>query len=563
MADQQYEPALEPVLDADEIQGNIVPGFLKPHMAVAAFTIADPAEARRWFARIAPSVTTLARVMETRVKVRRLRGFTAAKRLETLGEIPAEVDDAWFNVAVSRAALERLLAGGPHASDVKSFEDEGFALGMAARSSLLGDPTDPSSEGNPANWRLGGPGNEADVLLVFNADRQEACRELMEEMRRGAEAGGLRCFYEEEGAKLNDLGAEHFGFQDGVSQPGVRGRFAEEPDAFITPRLVDPDAVPDAWLYGLPGQYLVWPGEFVFGYPKSGADPLMPGRVNLPGPSWSRNGSYLAFRRLRQDVPAFRTFVREESERLSKQQGFAQATPEWLAARVVGRWPSGAPVVRLPDKDDLSLGVDRLANNNFGFAFPGGPPPLHVGDGDTDGWPEAKADPVGLTCPMAAHIRKLNARGTPNDLGGRRASFGRRILRRGLPYGPPYAEDDPGTHDADRGLLFLSYQASLSDQFEFLSTRWMGSPTAPRSPSGHDMFIGQNGEPGQGRRRQSTIFGSGGAAGSLSATAEWVVPTGGGYFFSPSISALRDVLGETGEGGRESGRQGTARGGAR
>ncbi|WP_067451852.1 Dyp-type peroxidase [Actinomadura macra] len=539
MAQVHGGPPQEPVLDADEIQGNVVPGFLKPHMAVTAFTITDAAAARRWFAEIAPRVTTLGEVMETRVKVRRLRGFTAARRLETLGAIPDDVDDAWFNIAVGRQAMTRLLADGPYAKDMEAFEDEGFVHGLAARSSLLGDPTDPSSEGNPANWRLGGPRNEADVLLVFNADRREACLALRDELRRSAEASGLRCCYDEEGAKFDDIGAEHFGYQDGVSQPGVRGRYADDPDAVITPRQVDPNAIPDAWLFGLPGQYLVWPGEFVFGYPRSAADPLMPGQINMPGPKWCRNGSYLVFRRLRQDVPAFRAFVQEQAERLSKEQGFEHVTPEWLGARIVGRWTSGAPVSRLPDKDDVALGVDRLANNNFGFAGKGGPPPR---DGD-DGWPVAEADPVGLICPMAAHIRKVNTRATPNDLGGRRASFSRRILRRGLPYGPPYVEHDPGTHDMDRGLLFMSYQSSISDQFEFLNARWMGSPTAPRSPSGHDMFIGQNGEPGQNRRRTSVLFGTAAKTATLSTVVDWVIPTGGGYFFTPSISTLRTILG--------------------
>ncbi|MFI0482945.1 Dyp-type peroxidase [Actinomadura sp. 9N215] len=540
MAEERKGPPQEPLLDADEIQGNVVPGFFKPHMAIAAFTIIDVVRARAWFAAVAPRVTTLRQAMKTREKVRRLRGYTATRRLETLGAIPEDVDDAWFNVAVSRPAMKRLLADGPYAPDVEAFEDEGFAHGMATRSALLGDPTDPSSEGNPANWRVGGPGTEADVLLVFNADRYEACQELLAELRDDAEANGLHCFYEDEGRKLNSIGEEHFGFQDGVSQPGVRGRYADDPKAVITPRKVDPDAIPDAWLFGLPGQYLVWPGEFVFGYPASGADPLMPGQINLPGPRWSRNGSYLVFRRLRQDVPAFHAFVRDEAERLSTQvAGFEHVTAEWLAARIVGRWPSGAPVSRLPDKDDRALGVDRLANNNFGFAAPGGPPPS---EGD-DQWPEAEADPVGLICPMAAHIRKVNARATPNDLGGRRASFSRRILRRGLPYGPPFAENDPGSQDADRGLLFLCYQSSISDQFEFLNAKWMGSPTAPRSPSGFDMLIGQNGEPKQGRRRTSTVFGAGAKTATLSTSVDWVVPTGGGYFFSPSISALRDVLG--------------------
>ena len=198
--------------------------------------------------------------------------------------------------------------------------------------------------------------------------------------------------------------------------------------------MIDPSYTPDAWLYGLPGQYLVWPGEFVFGYPKAGADPLLPGQVNLPGPAWSRNGSYVVFRRLRQDVAGFWKFVHDYAAGLNKRPGFEGITEDWLAARVLGRWPSGAPVSRVPAPT-----TRRSASTASRTTTSGSPrPPRRCRSpaaSKSNDWPEAPADPVGLTCPMSAHIRKVNARETPGDFGGRRASFNRRILRRGLPYG--------------------------------------------------------------------------------------------------------------------------------
>ncbi len=535
-------PPIEPVLDADDIQGNAVPGFLKPFMAVSALSIEDVAKAKGWIRRAVPRITTLAQAMESRRRVRQHRTLRPHPAT-MLNAVPDDLNDTWMNVGFSYPGLQKLLAGSEeHTKELAEFQDEAFQLGLAVRSSLLGDPTDPSAEGNPANWILGRPGSEPDVLLVFAADRSEELTRILEEIRGDAVVSGMTVLYEEQGEKLNPRGAEHFGFKDGVSQPGVRGRLSDRPDDYVTPRTIDPTAIPEAWMYGLPGQYLVWPGEFVFGYAGQGADPLLPGTVNLPGPAWSRNGSYLVFRRLRQDVAAFWAFAAEQGQALAQQQGFEGMTMSRFASNLIGRWPSGAPVSRIPEQDVPKLGADRLANNHFGFAADSTALPLLDG-GTTNGYPEAKADPIGLTCPLVAHIRKVNSRDTGNDQGGRRASFNRRLLRRGLPFGPPLPDPQgPDPANGNRGLLFVSYQASITDQFEFLCSTWMGNPINPRSPSGHDMVVGENGQPGQGRVRSCTLLGTGGTSAQVSTQKEFVIPTGGGYFFSPSISAIREVL---------------------
>ena len=164
-----------------------------------------------------------------------------------------------------------------------------------------------------------------------------------------------------------ERGHEHFGFHDGISQPGIRG---------LTP-VSRPGAAPNQ---GLPGQDLVWPGEFILGYP--GQDPLdavKPGPVApLPAP-WARNGSYMVFRRLEQRVPEFRAFVAAQAARLGMD-------PDLLAARMVGRWRSGAPLELAPLEDKAWLGRDAKRNNDFSYA----------------------EDPFQRACPYAAHIRKLN-----------------------------------------------------------------------------------------------------------------------------------------------------------
>jgi deferrochelatase/peroxidase EfeB len=207
--------------------------------------------------------------------------------------------------------------------------------------------------------------------------------------------------------------------------------------------------------------------------------------------------------------------------------------------------------LRAPHEDNEDLGTDRLANNSFGYAKTAETLTLINGQTtDEGGWPVAPPDPVGVICPQAAHIRKVNSRETANDMGASRASLDRRILRRGLPYGDPLPDPKgPDPAAGDRGLLFVSYQTSIERQFEFLNNRWMGSPTNPRSPGGHDMLVGQNGQPGENRQRRCVVLGAVTtevATASIVADQDFVIPTGGGYFFSPSISALRDVLSRNG-----------------
>jgi Dyp-type peroxidase family len=537
-------PPEEPLLDVDQIQGNVLPGFMKPNLIVRALAISEVALAKSWLREIAPRVTTLAATLESRARVRELRTYRPHEA-GTVGSIPADVNDAWLNIGFTRTGMAKLLAGGSFESDLDRFEDEAFQSGLAARSSLLGDPTDPAAEGNPARWVVGGPDTEIDLVLTFGSDEAREGERLLGEVLWEPARSGVSTVHSQSGAKLDEIGSEQFGFQDGVSQPGVRGRVSATPGDFLTPRTIASTAQPETWLFGLPGQLLTWPGDYVFGYPASGPDPLISGpesRVGSLAPPWSRNGSFLAFRRFRQDVAGFWAFAAEEATRLSTMTGFEGWGAETLAAHAVGRWKSGAPLERSPAGDERALGLDRLANNDFGFAAGSVSLPL-ASSGMTNSYPMAPADPLGITCPMAAHIRKVNARSAANDEGGRQATFQRRILRRGLPWGPRLEDPlGPDPASGQRGLLFLSQQASLTRQFEFLSAKWMNSPTNPRSPSGFDLLVGQNGQPGSSRRRAATVFGKDLAAAEIHAPEDFVIPTGGGYFFTPSISALADVI---------------------
>lgn len=280
----------------------------------------------------------------------------------------------------------------------------------------------------------------------------------------------------------------------------------------------------------------------------------MPGPVVPPVPEWTRNGSFLVYRRLRQDVGLFWRTMRDEAARLKKLPGFERMNEERLASLLVGRWPSGAPMNRVPRADNEALGDDELANNNFRFDSDSTHYDLVDPDGGefeyADTFPMAKADPAGLTCPWAAHIRKVNTRDSSSDMGAQDSTYTRRILRRAIAFGKPladkdrYADENTDPENGQRGLLFMCVQASIEAQFEFLVSRWMGGdPARPKMPGGHDMIVGQNGQVGEGRVRRCTLFGEDYQQAELVTDKEWVIPTGGGYFFVPSISALRDVIG--------------------
>lgn len=538
----------EPLFDAHEIQGNVLPGFNKPHQFYIGLRIDNPQAAKGWLREIARGVATMAHVMRDRLAFRRSRE-AAAKGTLTGAEkrrLAETNDQIHFNVSFSYPGLQKLTY------DAQSFESDAFRIGLAERSPLLGDPTGAGNPGSPRNWVIGAPGNLPDILLIVASDREDRGKERVTGLVHSAEASGMSVIYREQGNVLpGELhGHEHFGFHDNVSQPGVRGKVQlEEGEMYVQRRTIAESELPDHLLYGYPGQDLVWPGQFVLGYPVQTPDPLLRGPARASQPSWAKNGAFLVFRRLRQDVRLFWDVMSREALRLSETPGFEGMTPVRLASLLVGRWPSGAPVARVPDGDNPTLGEDDLANNHF--RYDADTCPVALASGRRDEYANAKADPVGLVCPVMSHIRKVNTRDGANDDGGTLGTYARRILRRGLPFGRPLVKsvgpdrvelEDSDPENGNRGLLFVGVVASIEDQFEFLRNRWMSNRSAPRSPGGDDIFIGLNGNLGQRRVRQGVLFGTGQQPAQIAAEVDWIIPTGGGYYFTPSISALRDVL---------------------
>ena len=392
--------------------------------------------------------------------------------------------------------------------------------------------------GSPRRWKVGGPKNEADIVLILASDHVSVLDDLVDLVKLRASAAALRLIFEQRGNTLSgDLrGHEHFGFKDGISQPGVRGKLSAAPGDYITPRYIS--AADSRRLYlAKPGQQLVWPGQFLLGEPRqSTEDQLNSAAAASNFPKWAHRGSYLVVRRLQQDVPAFYRFAAQGAARV----GLPQAK---FAAMLVGRWPSGAPILRVPAADNPALGDDDFANNHFIFdddARPSSLIPIPGYSGDT--FPQAAADFLAQVCPHFAHIRKVHPRDTATEMGKPADSFARLILRRGIPYGPQLVGvkyPKPKLVAQDRGLMFLSYGASIEDQFEFLQRRWSNSGSQPNR-GGFDPIIGQNGR--QGSRLRFIDFPTPSGVVRIKIKSEWVTPTGGGYFFAPTISAIRDVL---------------------
>jgi Dyp-type peroxidase family len=531
------DPALEPRLDWDDIQGNILGGFNKDHQTLIGLNFgADVGQNKKFLCDLAKRITPLKAVVSYK--------STRAQLLLDLGKEPRNLKAVWMAAAFSFDALRSLT------SDADSFTDLEFRQGLPKSSARLGDPTSKDGMNDFSEWVIGAPGHIPDVLIIVAADEVAELAETVTSINRSASSFGLENIYEETGHDLSHYsdedhtfpsGHEHFGFKDGVSQPGIRGALPN--GRFLTERTVkanDPDdSSPE---YAEVGKPLVCAGQFVLGYaqqidtaPRQAGPPRPLGSQPNPiAPSWAANGSFLVFRRLRQDVAGFYAFVNDNVAAI----GRADLSPERLAAMLVGRWPSGAAVIRTPLQDDPKQATRSLIN---AFAYGGDNISLNL-----------PADSQGVICPIAGHVRKVNPRDGDTNIGFASATLTVRILRRGIPYGRPFDPKVPESPPVDRGLLFLSYQASIAQQFEFLSTNWMNNALLPRNPSGHteglgfDMLVGQQFF-GRGRSAYLRFAPDGTQDVSVtnqnSLVKDWVIPTGGGYFFAPSISTIANVLG--------------------
>jgi Dyp-type peroxidase family len=374
--------------------------------------------------------------------------------------------DTSVSVALTHKGLEAL--GVPRES-LESFAWE-FRQGMAARYKDLGD----TGESHPDKWEqpLGSSGLHL-VLVGVSPDSQrlEVALDRARETYRAMQ--GVTAIWRQDCHALPDE-KEPFGFRDGISQPAIEGS-------------------------GIPGtnpqEKPLKAGEFVLGYrdEMGGIQKTMP-------EIFGRNGTYVVFRKLHQRVAAFRQYLKANSN--------DPPDEELLAAKMMGRWRSGAPLALCPFHDNAALGRDPKRNNDFLF--------------EDD-------DPIGLKTPAGSHIRRCN----PRDASIAGVARIHRMIRRGTAYGPLLPEGVLEDDGADRGLMFAFVGAHLGRQFEFVQSQWVNDGVFFGAGDDKDPVIGAN-EDGRNftlprkpvRKR-------------LQGIPQFVITRGGEYCFMPGLRALR------------------------
>ncbi|QPC80641.1 hypothetical protein G4Y79_13060 [Phototrophicus methaneseepsis] len=500
-----------------DIQGFITSGYGHTYHAAYLFlTIDDVPRAKAWLSKTIPDVLT-----------------AESWRPDSLNpcgpdeeRLPKEYPQHILNIAVS---FEGLIALGLSYAALRTFPTE-LQQGMAheTRAPLLGD----TEESDPQHWQIGGPNNVPfHMLLLLHAgshpDDEDTIKAFVAAVIEGLD--GLSVMALEWGhRRLDDK--EHFGFRDGISQPYIEG----------------------INFYDSDGQSIHHPlatGEFILGhlnqyglYPTVPAIPLDEDPANilpvLENPrhiyplyrpnslkDLGANGTYIAYRKLRQDVPAFWRYIASEVERIDGT--ISAERMMWLASKMVGRWPNGDPLVSQPD---------ALKNqNDFHYA----------------------EDMQGEHCPFGSHLRRSNPRDVLSPLNAsdsNTTTAKHRILRRGRNYGEPLFDlsilddlqnvdqldsvlrnlDDDAT---DRGIQFFCVNASIQRQFEFIQVNWSNNPNFNAMYQNKDPLIGDNARAAQAASYMHIPASP--VRVRTSPLPRFVTVIGGSYLFMPSITALR------------------------
>jgi Dyp-type peroxidase family len=502
LADSDRTPATEP--DLDDVQNLVTSGYPRHESARhLLLRITDPVPAQRWLARVSDAIPTAGWAYDFVDRT----DYQQAERPDNEREGRRGSPQFAVHVALSYAGLARL---GLPESELGGFASE-FRAGMANREAGLapGRGTDPwQPPFAPVDEPAPAAESAVDVLLMFSATDPERLTNSLTDnpelvptpddgvhLLQEIEAGRIREDRHGPGDGVAKPGfLEHFGFVDGISQPRIHGVTAGR-------RVAE-----------LPA------GEVLLGYQDIDGDIAGAG---LPA-SLARNGSYLVYRKLEQDVPAFRALTRELGSRLKDRIEPGTDPEELAAAKLMGRWRNGNPLTLTPHSKDAPV-----SRKPFGFQ---------------------ENDAEGHGCPVGAHIRRANPRDSrpvdPDstaDTGGEAGleaslTLRHRMLRRGIPYGTPLSADarEAGDTRGERGLLFVALVGDLRRQFEFVQAHWMSDGNAFRLGTDRDPLSGAG-------EVDNKFVVQGEPPTFVRPTTPLVTCRGGEYFFLPGISALKRI----------------------
>ena len=477
-------------LDLAEIQGFILRGYRMPMVRHFLLAVESPAQARRQLGRLVsgdesdnPQITT-ARDWHV--------GFAPGPG-DDPAEAPRRKPDYCLNVGITWPGLVALEV--EERVPTLSFRSFGaFIEGAAQRAESVGD----TGASSPQNW-VGGFGGGGDhVLVTLHALSPEAMMSYSERLQAlFAEGDAFREIWRQDGMALLEMqdgqpvptAKVHFGYTDGISMPTIRGGPENYPSDHQEPC--------EPWL-------------FVLREDATNYDVPEPRELGL-------NGSFAVFKKVETDVVGFENFLQSNRDKID---------PELLAAKMCGRWRNGVPLALSPDTDSPTGGVSPEQLNDFEYV-------------NADG----SGDPKGLSCPVGAHIRRVNPRGQP--VAGQGVPGGsnnaHRLIRRGLPYGPTY---DPGKpYDGiERGMLFQFINSNIENQYEFVLRQWVNDSEFAGAvrlhPRSKDPLLGTQ-DPAE------SIFVMPQADGSppieVTGLSSFITTKAVAYVFLPSITAIKFI----------------------
>jgi Dyp-type peroxidase family len=380
-----------------------------------------------------------------------------------------QAEDAWIAVALSYPGLVAL--GVPDES-LRSFP-ESFRQGMAARAEQLRD----YGVNDPKHWDQPFGNGQVHIAVSIFSDTEAKWNQALQTARQQFQgiSGVTLLLSQDFGAQPEGLNP--LGFKDGIGQPAIEGSGIEP----------------------LPGQgEPIKAGEFILGYPsETGVKYPMP-QPDVLG----HNGTFVGFRKYHSRVGAFNRFLQAHGKNDEER--------ELLAAKMVGRWRSGAPLTLAPSHDDPALGNDPQRNNDFTYAD----------------------DPRGKQVPFGCHMRRMNPRDT--DMAVLTDVNLHRIIRRGTAYGAPYDPNATSEHDDEvaRGVFFFFLSARAMETIEFLQKEWINN--------GNFMGLGEERDPTIGLHEEPGIFTipKDPVRQRVHGMETFNVVRGGEYLFMPSLSAL-------------------------